>query len=164
MRKKTILLYIVSTLALTMAIAPIVSAKSNKLLKCDIYMDLNWDFIGFGVGDSPWSWIGTISGDINGDLYVGLTEAWFPAPGTEHFTENWRIETYDGEVIEGNNKGKWTMANYKWGANGEVLSATGEWAYLVGSRMHYGGTTTEFPVPYGTPVSGTGKLQITYSK
>jgi hypothetical protein len=162
MRKKTILLYIVSILTLTMVIAPIVSAQSSKLLKCEFYIDLNWDFIGFGHGTSPYSWIGTVSGDISGPLYVAMTDARFPAPGTELFTEEWGILTADG-WINGTNKGKWTMANYKWVANGEVTYACSEYEHLLGSRFQYRGTTTEFPVPYPTPVSGTGTLKITYN-
>ena len=164
MKKKvsTILTYIAIILMLTIMISPIVSAKPSNLLKCDINLELNWDFIGFG-GSSPYSWIGTVSGDINGEIKVALIEAWFPAPGTEHFIEEWIIETDDG-VIEGNTKGKWTMANYKWAANGEVTSATGDWEHLVGSRFQYRGTTTEFPVEPPTLVSGEGKLHITHDK
>jgi hypothetical protein len=125
-------------------------------------VDLNWDFVGFG-GTSPYSWIGTVSGDITGDLYVALVDAWFPAPGTEHFIEEWGIETFDG-WINGTSKGKWTMANYKWVANGEVTYAEGQYAHLVGSRFQYRGTTTEFPVEPPTPVSGTGKMHITLNK
>jgi hypothetical protein len=165
MRKKvsTILTYIVLILSLTLMISPIVSAKSNNLLKCDVNIEINWDFIGFGVGTSPYSWIGTVSGDINGELYVALIEAWFPAPGTEHFIEEWGIMTSNG-WINGTSKGKWTMANYKWVANGEITYADPDWEHLVGSKMQYSGTTSEFPVPFGTPVIGTGKMHITHNK
>jgi hypothetical protein len=162
MRKKTILLYIVSITSFILIQAPIFPAQSSNLLKCEFYIDLNWDFVGFG-GTSPYSWIGYVEGDINGDLYVALTGATFPAPGVELFTEDWGILTEHG-WINGTNKGKWTMANYKWVANGEVTYACNEYAHLVGSRFQYRGTTTEFPVDPPTPVSGTGILHITHDK
>ncbi len=162
MREKTILLYIVSMLSFTMVIAPLASANSSNLLKCEFYIDLNWNFVGFG-GTSPYSWIGTVSGDISGPLYVGMTGYRMPAPGTELFTEDWGILTSYG-WINGTNKGKWTMANYKWVANGEVTYACSEYAHLVGSRFQYRGTTTEFPVVPPTPVNGTGILHITHDK
>ena len=162
MRKKTILLCIVSILSLSVLLAPTSIAKPETMLNCDVFITLNWDFVGFG-GTSPYSWIGTVTGDVNGDLYVAMQEAWFPSPGTEHFTEEWLIVTFTGNII-GEVEGKWTMSNYKWVANGEVTDATGDWVYLIGSQMQYGGTTTEFPVPPGTLVTGEGSMHITHNK
>lgn len=135
-----------------------VAAQPKKPLRCELYIELNWDWIGFGVGTSPYTWIGTVSGDINGDIYVTLTGASFPGK-TEHFSETWIIETADGS-ISGFDEGVWRMSNFKWVANGGVTSADGTWSYLVGSKMQYRGTTTEFPVPFGTPVNGAGTLMI----
>jgi len=75
-------------------------------------------------------------------------------------SKTWLIETSDGK-IEGFVEGVWSMSNYKWIANGRVTGADGIYSDLVGANFQCKGTTTEFPVQKGTPVSGTGKLHIT---
>ncbi len=141
---------------LPMLLMPAVSAQPEETLRSELFAELNWDWVGFG-GTSPYTWIGTVWGDINGDLYITLTGASFPGK-VELFSETWIIVTDDGEIIEGFDEGVWRFANFKWVANGQVTRATGGWSYLVGYDMHYSGTTTEFPVPFGTPVNGTGTL------
>ena len=163
MRKKKVVLYTVIVLALTMVIAPLVSAGTDNLLNGDVYIELQWDFVGFG-GTNPYSFIGTVSGDIEGDLYVSLLEAWFPAPGVEHFTEYWRIEPFSGGYIEGENKGKWTMSNFKWVGNGEVTGASLEYENLIGSKWQYSGTTDDPSVGPPYLVTGNGKFHITHNK
>lgn len=152
-------------LAFTLALVPAIPAQAKKPLNCELYMEVNWD--GPPWGPEPYTWMGTVWGDINGDFYVILREAIFPgmdAHGmvkTEHFVEEWIIEnTTEGWMIGGFDEGVWSIANLKWVANGRVTSATGPWSHLVGSNMQYSGTTTEFPVPPGTPVSATGRLKI----
>jgi hypothetical protein len=161
MRKKNVVLYTVIVFALTMVIAPLVTAKPNNLLKGDVYIELQWDF---DPPTQPYSFIGTVSGDIEGDLYITLLEAWFPAPGVEHFTEYWRIEPGTGGYIEGENKGKWTMANFKWVANGEVTGASPEYDHLIGSKWQYGGTTDDPSVGPPNLVTGNGEFHITHNK
>jgi hypothetical protein len=163
MRKKNVVLYIAIVFALTMVIAPLVTAKPNNLLNGDVYIELQWDFDGPG-GTQPYSFIGTVSGDIDGDLYITLLEAWFPALGVEHFTEYWRIEPYSGGYIEGENKGKWTMSNFKWVANGEVTGASLEYDHLIGSKWQYGGTTDDPSVGPPNLVTGNGEFHITHNK
>ena len=172
MRKKNIVLYAVIVLALTMVIAPLVTAKDTNLLNGDVYMELQWDFVGFNpdpVGNpgdpnfqNPYSFIGTVSVDIDGVLKIALLEAWFPAPGVEHFTESWLIEPYSGGYIAGVNKGKWTMSNFKWVGNGEVTGASSQYEYLIGSKWQYSGITDE-PVP-GELCRGIGEFHITHNK
>jgi len=157
MRKMLLTPLIVCTVALLSTLwMPAVHAKKPITLKSELFIELNWDWIGFGVGTSPYTWIGTVWGGINGDFYITLVGASFPGQ-TEHFSETWLIVTPDGE-IEGFDEGVWSFNNFKWSANGKVTGATGTWSYLIGYDMHYSGTTTEFPVPFGTPVSGTGTL------
>ena len=164
MRIKNIVLYAFIIVALTMVITPIVTAKSNNLLNGDVYIELQWDSVIFG-GTNPYSWIGTVSGeDIQGVLKVALLDAWFPALGVEHFTELWRIEPVTGGYIEGENKGKWTMVNFKWIANGEVTGASEEWEHLIGSKWQYGGTTDDPSVGPPNLVTGNGKFHITHNK
>jgi len=160
---KRLIVLLALALTFTLALVPAGTVQAKKPLKCELFIELNWDWEGFpwGTPGSKYTWIGTVWGDINGDFYVTLSEASYPGK-TEHFSETWIIENEtEGWVIEGFDEGVWKMSNFKWLANGGVTSATGTWSYLVGSNMQYSGTTTEFPVPYGTPVNGTGKMHIT---
>ncbi len=161
MKKFTLVL--AAALVFTLALVPAVSAKPGGALKSDLSIALNWDWVGFPGGTTPCTWVGVVSGDINGDICVTSTGAWFPG-NTQHFTELWTITTSDGE-IEGvvQPKGVWRFANFKWVANGEVTGATGAWSDLIGSRWHYGGTTTTPFVAPPTPVTGTGALVISGS-
>jgi len=152
---KMLTVLIASALAFTLVSAPAVLATPDETLKCELFIELNWDWVGFG-GTSPYTWIGRVWGDINGDFYITLED--FEIIGaTEHLSETWLIVTTEGK-IEGYDRGVWSFNSLKWEANGRVTSATGTWEYLVGYDMHYHGTTTEFPVPFGTPVNGTGTL------
>jgi hypothetical protein len=150
---------------------PAVSAQPEDTFRSEIYIELNWTWIGFAEEPGyPWglpivheeyTWIGWVSGDINGDLYVALVAATFPGK-TEHFAEIWRVET-DAGVIEGFDVGVWSFINWKFMANGKVTGATGAWSYLEGYDMHYRGTTTNPDVAPPTLLSGTG-IMILSSK
>jgi len=134
---------------------PAVHAKQPITLKSEVFIAFNWDWIGVG-GTSPWTWIGTVTGDVNGDLFVSLEDAWFPGK-TEKFSETWIIETTDGDLA-GFDVGTWSFINFKFGANGKVTSATGGWSYLDGYDMRYSGTTTDPNVEFPEPITATGRL------
>lgn len=160
MRGKTLLAATVA-LALVVVLALPVQAKHlapGGVLKSDLLIELQWDWVGFG-GEDLCTWRGTVEGDINGAICITLVSASFPGK-TEHFSEAWTITTDDGDIEGVVHKGVWRFANFKWVANGEVTGATGSWSDLVGSRWHYSGTTTEFPVPPGTLVTGTGTIML----
>ena len=142
---------------LSTLLVPAVSAQPNKPLRCETYFELNWDWVGFG-GTSPYTWIGTVSGDIEGDVYITLIGATFPGI-TEHYEETWEIVTADGS-IEIYHKGVWSFKTFKCKSNGYVTDATGDWAYLDGADVHMRGVTSEFPVTPPTPVTGEGTVWI----
>jgi hypothetical protein len=164
MGKKNLTLYAVTIVALSMIISPLIAAKPDTRLNGDVFIELQDDFVQFPgcVDPCPCSFVGTVSGDIEGVFYVHLVEAWFPAENKiEHFTEYWYIET-DAGYIQGENKGKWTFSNFKWIANGEVTDASEEYEHLIGSRWQYSGTTNN---PFvDDPVVGYGKFHITHNK
>ena len=156
MRKMLLISLIVCMVALLpMLCMPAVHSKQPITLKSEVFIAFNYDWVGVG-GSSPWTWIGWVSGDVNGDFYVSLVDASFPGK-TEQFSEIWLIETTDGD-LEGFDKGVWSFINFKWGANGKVTSAPEDWSYLLGYDMRYSGTTTDPFVPDGTPINGTGTL------
>ena len=163
MRKKNIVLYTFIIVALTMVITPLVVAKTDTRLNGDVFIELQKEFIQFPrcTDPCPCSFVGTVSGDIEGVLYIHLVDAWFPAPGVEHFIEYWYIETGD-DYIQGENKGKWTMSNFNWVANGEVTDASDDYGHLIGCKWQYRGTTND---PFiDDPVVGYGKFHITHNK
>lgn len=146
--------YLIVFIAFTLAIVPTVSAHPIKPLYCEI--TLTW---------SGTQWLGSISGDIDGTFVV--TPAWatfpggdplaFPPPGmTEHFGEDWVITTNNG-MIEIYDEGVWTFNTFKFRANGRVMVATGDHAYLLGAKVHIIGMTTSLAA---NPITGTGIMRF----
>ena len=125
---------ILLALAFTLVSVPASSAQPNKPLRCEVYLEFDWGLF---------QWVGTVTGDIEGDITVTLSEARFPGT-TEHFFETWVIVTSDG-VIEGFDRGVWSFKTYKARSNGKVTCATGDWAYLVGCNVRFRGETSPFP-------------------
>ena len=144
-------------LAFTLALLPAVSAQPMKPLRCEVSFELNWDWVGFG-GTSPYTWIGTVSGAIEGDATLTLMGASFPGI-TEHYSETWVITTSEGSITM-YQEGVWSFKSYKFKSNGWITDATGSWAYLLGSDAHVRGVTTTFPVPPPTPVIGAGTMWL----
>jgi hypothetical protein len=144
-------------LAFTLALLPAVSAQPMKPLRCEVSFELNWDWVGFG-GTSPYTWIGTVSGAIEGDTTLTLMGASFPGI-TEHYSETWVITTSEGSITI-YQEGVWSFKSYKFKSNGWITDATGSWAYLLGSDAHVRGVTTQFPVDPPTPVTGAGIMWI----
>jgi hypothetical protein len=139
-----------SVICLTLVSVPTVSAQPNKPLRCEVFIALNPPHL------RPPTWIGTVSGDIEGDLYVTLIGATFPGI-TEHYEETWEIVTADGS-IEIYQKGVWSFKSFKFKSNGYVTAATGAWTYLVGADVHMRGVTTD---PFAVePCTGEGSAWI----
>ena len=136
---------------------PAVSAEPMKPLMCEVVIQLNWDWVGFG-GSTPYTWLLTVSGDIEGTGGVTLSGASFPGI-TEHYSETWHIVTAQG-TIDAHQEGVWSFKSFEFKSNGYVTAATGSWAYLLGSYMHARGVTTQFPVPPPTPVTGAATMWI----
>ena len=165
MRKKNVVLLAVTIVTVSILILPLVAAKPETRLNGDVYIE----FVDFTVPfpDSAYycSFVGTVEGDIEGDLYVTLVDVWYDPAGdkVEHFVEYWRIEPYSGGYIQGENLGKWTFSNFKWVANGEVTEASETYEHLIGSQWQYRGTTTD-PFDPSVSLEGYGKWDITCNK
>ena len=135
-------------ISIAMAIPAI--SQPNKPIRCQMQFQLDWD---------NYIWVGTVSGDIEGSIIVTPSSASFPG-STEHFLETWVITTQDG-TIEGYDEGVWSFKTFKVRTNGRVTRATDPaWADLVGCKVHFMGSTSEFPVPYPDPVTGTCAMTI----
>ena len=87
----------------------------------------------------PLSWSGTITGDINGNMYFYKT-AGLEVGETKHFWEVWLITDEQGDMLlMGTDKGVVTIANWKYRMNGEVTDAAPEYAHLIGHQVHMSG-------------------------
>jgi len=157
MRKMLLTLIIACMVVLlsTLSMTAISSAKSVTPLKCELYFALNWDWVATGVGPT---WIGTVQGDITGNIYFYAVGATYPGV-VEHFAETWLIETGAGSIW-GLDDGVWSFKTYEFKSNGQVTGATGDLTDSVGCYLHIRGVSTAFPVPFGTPVTATGTLLI----
>jgi hypothetical protein len=154
-------LFLGSMLIASAAACPVVAYGCKPFrcmpLNCIVYIELNWEVF---TNPTVPSWIGKVWGDIKGDLYVYLVEAYIEGD-TEYFVEEWHIVTRAGEIW-GDDEGVWSLTTLKWEAKGEVTAATGKWNYLVGYHMRYGGKVTPnpFEVPFGTKTIGRGTFTI----
>jgi len=149
-------LIVLLALAFTLALVPAGTAQPMKPLRCGVFFELNWDW--FVNPPAPYTWNGTVWGDIDGNVTLTLIEARFPGI-TEHYSEEWVIVTTDGSITI-YQEGVWSFKSFKFKSNGWVTAATGAWAYLLGSDAHVRGVTSPFPVPPPTPVNGTGTMWI----
>lgn len=125
-------------------------------------------------------WEGPIEGDIEGCAVSSLLSAVFPGgdptvpppPGnTEHFVGQTVISSgsypddCDGELytIVVEEKGVWSLNTQKYRTTGTVISATGDYAYLEGARIHGLGQTFDFqgfPPPTDGSVTATQTLRF----
>ena len=108
------------------------------------------------------AWQGTVSGDINGEIYWWMF--YFTKAQVTHFYDDiWEI--FDSEtgdlLLRGDEHGTTTIRHGKnsvWRSNGIVTEAYGDFAIWLGRNMHASGHFT-WVVP-GFPDCGTGILRI----
>lgn len=137
-------------LSFFLILVPSVSAK--KPLRCEMEITFPWD---------PYQWIGTVEGDIDGDIVITPSSAIFPG-ATEHFLETFEIVTDEGAIIRGYDSGVWNMKTGRFRTNGritQVIDESGELLYLVGYKVHFSGVTTTV-LDGVTPVEGEGSVRI----
>jgi hypothetical protein len=142
MKKRTFILIMALVLILLFLSMTAVSAQPNKPMECVVDA-------AFDPGVDPQCWHGMVSGcPIAGEVTICENPAIFPGK-TEHFFEEFTIHTGQGDIY-GIDAGVWNFATFKFRANGWVTSATGDWAYLVGYKLHEMGTSSNpddgFPV------------------
>ena len=135
-RKSIILL----ATALTLTIF-LVAAVQAKPLRGEMALNLMAPGPEHPVYGAP-VWSGTITGDINGDMYFynwGIVKD----VGQAHFFwETWLITDGNGNMLTGIDKGVVTWKNDRYRMNGVVTDASGDWAYLVGHNVHMSGDIT----------------------
>jgi hypothetical protein len=128
----------------------------GEALKCTIELELNPQ----PNGDEP-DWDGAVDGDVQGiyQLRERWDEIFFTGPDvdfptTEHYFENFVIETEDGR-IEGVDQGVFNFVTLKFHYTGSVTVATGYWSYLEGWNLHGQGV-----VDLSGPVTATGTMAL----
>jgi hypothetical protein len=146
-----------------LALVPVMTQAKNPLNATTYY-----EFVGhLGITDDDGRllcWEGTVSGDINGEIYWYMYILDKNCPQVTHFADDrWYIFDSDtGELLlKGDEKGTTTIRHGKnsvWRANGIVLEANEDFAYWLGRHVHMGGHF-EWIVP-GFPGSGSGIFRI----
>ena len=165
MKKKVLVLLLCGVALMSLLLTPTLIADDDdyarrcrrrrrrmKSIVCDVEGSLNWDLF---------LWEGVIDGDIEGDFMVTPLGQYFDYPPFEVFWEEWLIETDEGTITV-LDAGVWSFETFKVQAAGSVVSATGEWEYLIGSTMYVSGVTSEFPVDPPTPVTFVAKVWINF--
>ena len=139
-------------LAFTLALVPAVPTTAMEPLRGEMEL-------GFTGPTNP-LWTGTISGDINGDMFFYAMDS-KDVGQVHHFWEVWNITTDDGDliIIEGIDKGVVSWKNDKYRMNGVVTEATGNWEYLEGRKVHMSGYIT-FDPDTGFPATAPGTFRV----
>ncbi len=150
------------SLVVLLAVVPIGMVQA----KTPLYCTTDYVFVGhLGTFDDDGRllcWIGTVSGDINGEINWWMF--FYTKAQVTHFADDiWEIlDSETGEVLlRGDEKGTTTIRHGKnsvWRSNGIVLEAYGDFEIWVGRHVHMGGHFT-WIVP-GFPDSGSGILRI----
>ncbi len=155
------LIFLLSTLALILALVPAGMAK-KPAPKLDCTIDYWW------VRDNdpdpfPGHWEATVSGDITGHaVYPG--GAMRPAGQTSHYGAAFEIyadDTLAVLLMAGDGHGSTTVRhgkNSNWRTSGTVTEAYGEYAEWEGRRVFQQGTFTW--ADDGAPEAGSGTLRI----
>jgi hypothetical protein len=155
-RVMTIALLTFTVLALTLVSVPVVSAKTLKCYETIYYNDYSPNSGPNHPGVYAY-WRGEITGEITGTCYFWETEKNYVVGKTEHFFEDFYIALGDGWV-SGHDEGVWNFATFKYRANGWLTAASENYAYLIGSKLHEEGTTTNPNA--GLPIVGIGTCFI----
>ncbi len=154
---------VLAALVFTLALVPAGMAQAKKPLIGA--MDLT--FVGhlgpiFDGEGRLLTWVGTISGDINGAMkFWGVLGT--PTTGQVfHFIERWEI--WDGEelLLAGDDAGTVTVRHAKntnYRMNGEVLEASGDFSNLIGRHVHMSGHII-WAIPGLLPGTGPGIFRI----
>jgi hypothetical protein len=104
-------------------------------------------------------WSGTISGDINGCMHFYNTGD-VVVGQADHFWEIWVITDCEGNMLlEGTDKGVFSMKNGKYRMNGVVTDAVGDYEYLIGHNVHMSGIIT-FDPDTGFPLTAPGTFRV----
>jgi hypothetical protein len=96
-----------------------------------------------GPEHSEWgtlSWSGTISGEINGNIYF-YNSGRIVVGDVKHFWEVWFITDDTGDMLLlGTDKGVVSLDNMQFRMNGEVIDAAPQYEHLIGRNVHMSGT------------------------
>jgi hypothetical protein len=153
--KKILAITLVCLLVLPFLSVQAVSAQGPKTIYCDqmIVYPLT-------PTEDP-HWIGTLSGcGLAGTVEFWETPSNFVVGKTEHYFEIFKITTPTG-IISGWDNGVWNFSTFKFRAEGRVTAADGEWADLVGYKLHEMGTTTDPNDPTATAIYGPSTMSLT---
>jgi len=141
-------LIVLLALAFVVALVPALPARAKKPLRGTMEL--------FFTGPANPVWTGTISGDINGDMYFHNTGS-KDVGQAHHFWEIWEIWDGDDLLLRGIDEGVVSWKNSKYRMNGEVTEASPEWENLIGRKVHMNGSITFVD---GVPATAPGTFRV----
>ena len=149
------------TLALVSVLMTIIVAQAKPLYgEMELYIP--------PIGNPPaapegsWlTWGGTISGDINGNMFFYKTDGRWPSEMNSHFWEIWIITDIQGNMLlMGTDKGVVSWANLKYRMNGVVTNAAPQYTSLIGHRVHMYGDIIEGDEDLDIPWEAPGVFRV----
>lgn len=153
--KASKLLMLALALALVLVPAVLVNAKP-------LYGEMALFFMAPGPVHPDYGapvWSGTISGDINGNMYFYNTGS-KDVGQAHHFWEVWLITDGDGDtLLTGTDKGVVSWKNNKYRMNGVVTDAALQYEDLFGRNVHMSGIIT-FDPDTGLPATAPGVFRV----
>ncbi len=161
--KKTLMLGLL-LLLLPLSLGMVQTAQAKNPLNCTT----EYWFVGhLGIFDAEGRllcWNGTVSGDINGDVFWWMYILDKKCPQVTHFADDiWEIlDSETGEpLLRGDEHGTTTIRHGKnsvWRSNGIVTGASDDFVDWIGCRVHQEGHFTWFAP--GIPDHGTGTFRV----
>ena len=97
----------------------------------------------------PNTWSGTISGDIEGNIYFYKTEGKLVGQAN-HYWEVWLItDDDDNMLLMGTDKGVVSLKNLKYRMSGVVTDAAPQYEHLIGRNVYMSGEVIPLDPPEG---------------
>jgi hypothetical protein len=160
--KKIIL--VLAILVLLMVLVPAGTAQEKKPLRGEttyLFMAADPDNLIIDPDKGVLFWEGPITGDFQGTIRWWGWEI-EPTGQASHYDMSWDIEDEaENLLLAGVESGTTTARHGKnsvWRANGVVTFAAGDYAHLLGRRVHDGGHFT-WAAP-GLPLGGEGIFRV----
>ena len=129
--------FLVLGLVLTMVLMTVVNVNARP-----VYSTMDLIKVPLGPPHPEWgpnTWSGTVSGDIDGNIYFYKTGGKLVGQAN-HFEEVWLItDSQDNMLLMGTDKGVVSLKSFSYRMSGVVTGAAPQYESLIGRNMHMSG-------------------------